>query len=94
VEDGETISLFAFLEFHTNFVPRHGDVMCIRAKDIFHCTRVLKKRQQLGLAFFQKASLFRQLKKVLDAPNVTEFEVKKNAYQKALDEGTLSLIDF
>jgi len=31
---------------------------------------------------------------LLNAPDVTEFEVKKNAYQQALGERILSLSDF
>lgn len=58
VEEDEEVSLFAFPEFKVSFVPRNGDVLCFRANTFHHCTRVLKKSNQLGLAFFKKLLYF------------------------------------
>lgn len=68
MEDDEEVSLFAFPEFRVGFIPGNGDVLCFRASSFYHCTRALKKRNQLGLAFFQKASLLRHLKLLLNLP--------------------------
>jgi len=68
VEDPQDVSLFALPEFGVAFSPRHGDVFCMRACNFYHCTRALKKNNLLGLPFFQKGSLFPQLKRLMDAP--------------------------
>lgn len=49
-------------------------MLCFRASSLYHCTRALKNQHQLGLAFFQKASLFRQLRKLLHGPTYDVIE--------------------
>lgn len=72
-------SLFAFPELKASFTPKHGDVLCFRACDLSHCTRTFKETNLFGLAFFQKASLFKQLKKLLDLPvgGILEYVIPK-----------------
>jgi len=64
VKDDEVVALFTFPEFDVAFAPRHGDVLCFRAASYEHCTRGYQRKNLLGLAFFQKASLLRQLGKL------------------------------
>ena len=54
VEGDEEGSLFAFLELKVNFILKHGNVLYFCANSLHYCTRVLKRQNQLGLAFFQK----------------------------------------
>jgi len=79
VEVKDNNSLFAFPKLKASFTPKHGDVLCFLTRDLLHCTRTFKQTSLFGLAFFQKASLLRQLKKLLDLPigGILEYVILK-----------------
>ena len=55
-------ALFAFPEAGVSFIPKHRDVLFfLKPGQYLHCTRRLQKTNLLGVAFFQKCSLYRQL---------------------------------
>ena len=53
-------------KFEIFFTPQHGDILCFRTGGKYHCTRNLEKENQLRLTFFQKASLLRQMRRLLN----------------------------
>lgn len=64
IPDGVEPAFFAFPEAGVSFVPRHGDVLCFQPGQYLHCTRRFMKTDLLGVAFFQKCSLYRQLREL------------------------------
>lgn len=60
------------------FVPKHGDVCVFRPSELLHCTRRLQGKGLLGLAFFQKCSLYRQLGRLIhpDGPGIIDYKDK------------------
>nr|PNR27216.1 hypothetical protein PHYPA_030697 [Physcomitrium patens] len=71
-------AIFAFPEASIMFVPKHGDVCVFRPSELLHCTRRLQGKGLLGLAFFQKCSLYRQLGRLIhpDGPGIIDYKDK------------------
>lgn len=69
--------IFFWSQVEKYFVLNHRDVLCFKAKDFLHCTRRLNRRNLLGLAFFQKCSLYRHLGRLI-LPNSRGVIVYKN----------------
>jgi hypothetical protein len=101
-------SIFVLPEVFVGFYPCHGDILCFSPKTYYHYTRRLEKRNLLGLAFFQKCSLFRQLRKLtlegkieyIDKKSKSSiielrehFEEKKAIYKDQCLNGQLTLDD-
>jgi len=61
-----------------SFVPKHGDVLCFRPGELLHCTRRLHSTNLLGIALFQKCSLYRRLGQLIlpGSVGIVEFEQK------------------
>ena len=66
----------------------HDDVLLFKPNSIYHCTRRLQsKRRQLGIALFQKSSLFRQLHKLKEEKCLEFYDkVTKEKYMLSLKE--------
>lgn len=60
------------------FVPKHGDICVFRPSKLLHCTWRLQGKGLLGLAFFQKCSLYRQLGRLIhpDGPGIIDYKDK------------------
>lgn len=87
--------------------PTHGDVLVLKPNSLYHCTRQLQAwKKQLGIAFFQKSSLFRELHKLRDEKmieiydtwekrkfevNIEQYEARREVYIKERDAGHYSL---
>ena len=73
------LEAFVFLEVEIYFEPKHGDVACFKPSQFLHCTRRLNLGNLLGLAFFQKGSLYRQLGQLLfpTSPGFIHYKAKK-----------------
>ena len=96
-----------FPEVKLNFFPSHSDVLIFKSNSIYHCTRRLQaQKKQLGVALFQKSSLFRQLHKLKQEKclefydeekkekfkvNIKDYEEKTNIYIQERDAGKISL---
>lgn len=78
--------LFAFPEAGLSFVPKHGDVLCFRPGQYLHCTRRLQRANILGIAFFQKCSLYRQLAQLIhpEGPGIIQY-VSQNGEIKIVE---------
>ena len=63
--EGNYQAEFVFLEVKLKFFPSYDDVLILKPNSTYHCTRRLQaQKKQLGIALFQKSSLFRQLHKL------------------------------
>ena len=85
----------------------HGDVLLFKSNSIYHYTRRLQsERRQLGIALFQKSSLFRQLYKLKEEKclefydketkekyilSLKEYEEKREMYIREREAGLISL---
>ena len=41
------------------FIPKIGDVVLLKSRDLYHCTRTLGSKGQYGIALFQNSHFFR-----------------------------------
>ena len=85
----------------------HGDVLLFKLNSIYHCTcRLQFERRQLGIALFQKSSLFCQLHKLKEEKclefydketkekymlSLKEYEEKREMYIREREVGQISL---
>lgn len=105
--EGNYQAEFVFPEVKLKFYPCHGDVLILKPNSTYHCTRRLQaQKKQLGVAFFQKASLFRQLSKLKQDKyveiyddekeekikiNIKDYEQKRKIYIQEREGGQISL---
>ena len=84
----------------------HSDVLLFKSNSIYHCTRRLQcERRQLGIALFQKSSLFCQLHKLKEEKclefydketkekymlSLKEYEEKREMYISEREAGQIS----
>ena len=79
IPEGVELAIFAFPEVGVSFVPKHGDVLCFRPGQYLHCTRRLHSTNLLGVALFQKCSLYRRLGQLIFSGSIgcVEYNDKK-----------------
>ena len=105
--EGNYQAEFVFPKVKLKFFPSHGDVLIFKPNSTYHCMRRLQvQKKQLGIALFQKSSLFRQLHKLKQEKclefydegkkekfkiNIKDYEEKIDIYIREHDAGNISL---